>query len=119
MREVEDLIRQEQLFVHLGTCAFLCGPCANKTTKKQQIHRRHHPMGTVPQWPFVNLCIRIRAKEITALGCDFVGEYTNTQINKSPFFVSANVFSFAHRLMRICFVRKVVLLVNTQIHITK
>jgi len=55
----------------------------------------------------------------TCLGCDFVGEYTNTQINKSLFSVSANVFSFAHRLMCICLVRKVVLLVNTQIHITK
>jgi hypothetical protein len=27
----------------------LCGPCANKTTKKQRIHRRHHLMGIVPQ----------------------------------------------------------------------
>ena len=27
-------IRREQLSVHLRTCAYLCGPCANKTTKK-------------------------------------------------------------------------------------
>jgi hypothetical protein len=52
-------------------------------------------------------------------GCDFVVEYTNKQINKSPFSVSANVFSFAHRLMCICLDRKVILLANTQIHITK
>ncbi len=33
---------------------------------------------------------------LIVLGCDFVGEYTNTQIiyYKSPFSVSANVFSF-------------------------
>jgi hypothetical protein len=54
-----------------------------------------------------------------SLGCDFVVEYTNKQINKSPFSVSANVFSFAHRLMCICLDRKVILLANTQIHITK
>ena len=34
---------------------------------KKWIHKRHHPMGTVPQWSFVNLCICVRAKEITAL----------------------------------------------------
>jgi hypothetical protein len=49
----------------------------------------------------------------------FCWENTDTQIHKWPFSVSANVFSFAHRLMCICLVRKVVLLVNTQIHITK
>jgi len=71
-----------------------------------------------------DVCIKFRRtmchQMMCALkGCDFVGEYTNTQINKSPFFASANVFSFAHRLMHICLVRKVVLFVNTQIHITK
>jgi hypothetical protein len=29
-------MRQDQLFVNLHIiCAFLCGPCANKTTQKQ------------------------------------------------------------------------------------
>jgi hypothetical protein len=60
-----------------------------------------------------------RALTVSGLGCDFVVEYTNKQINKSPFSVSANVFSFAHRLMCICLDRKVILLANTQIHITK
>jgi hypothetical protein len=52
---------------------------------------------TIPTWElfFYHVCF--------ILGCDFVGEYTkNTQINKSPFSVSANVFSFAHRRMCIC-----------------
>ena len=48
--------------------------------------------------------------------CWWIHKYTNKQISVS---VSAHVFSFAHRLMCICFVRKVVLLVNTQMHITK
>ncbi len=64
MREAGDSFRQEQLFVHLHICV---AHVANKTTQKKQIYRRHHLMGAVPQWPFVNLCIRIRAKEITAL----------------------------------------------------
>ena len=41
-------------------------------------------------------------------GCDYVGEYKkNTQICKSPFSVSANVFSFAHRLNAAAYNRKV------------
>ena len=67
MREAEDLIRREQLFVHLRICTFVWPMSPIKPPKKKQIHRRHHPMGTVPQLSFVNLCIRIWAKEITAL----------------------------------------------------
>ena len=52
MREAKDL-SSNQLGgnSYLCICAFahLCGPFANKTTEKQQIHRRHHLMGTVPQ----------------------------------------------------------------------
>ena len=62
---------------------------------------------------FTNLCFP------SVLGCGFVGEYTNTQIYKSLFSVSANVFPFAHRLKCICFVQKVVLLANSKIYITK
>ena len=40
--------------------------CIYKTTKKQQIHRRHHMMGTVLQWSFVNLCICVLTNKITA-----------------------------------------------------
>jgi hypothetical protein len=40
---------------------------ANKTTEKQQIHRRHHLMETVLQWSFVNLCICVFTNTITAL----------------------------------------------------
>ena len=67
MREAKDLIRWEQLFVHLRICTFVWPILPIKPPKKKQIHRRHHPMGTVPQLSFVNLCIRIWAKEITAL----------------------------------------------------
>ena len=80
--------------------------------------KRGSEMGTLAARG-LEVCVHTVHTRVLDSGCDFVGEYTNTQINKSPFFVSANVFSFAHRLMRICFVRKVVLLVNTQIHITK
>ena len=56
-------IRREQLFVLLR---IIGGPFTNKTTRKQRKIQKHHPMGTVPQWSYVNLCTCVQAKEITA-----------------------------------------------------
>ena len=70
MREAKDLSsNQFGGNSYLCICAFahLCGPCTNKTTKKQQIHRRHHLMGTVPQWSLVHLCNYVWANKITAM----------------------------------------------------
>ncbi len=53
----------------LCICAFahLCCPRPTKQPRKQWKYRRHHPMAIVPQSSFVNLCICVQAKEITAL----------------------------------------------------
>ena len=51
-------------FVHLR---IICGPFAKKNTRKEWKYRRHHPMGTVPLWSFVNLCLCVQANKITAL----------------------------------------------------
>ncbi len=98
---------------YLCICAFahLCGPCTNKTTEEQRIHRRHHLMGTVSQWSFINLCICVLSRNHSS--------HTDTKIYKSLFSISANVFYLQHRLMCICFVRKVFFLVNTKIYIRK
>ncbi len=52
-------------------------------------------------------------------GCDFVSLHTNTQIRKRQLFFCAKVFHLRNSLLCICLERKPVLLVNTQIHITK
>ncbi len=58
-------------------------------------------------------------KCVLALGCDFVSSYTDKQIRKRGFFFCAKLFHLCNRLLCICLVQKQVLLVNTQILITK
>jgi hypothetical protein len=54
-----------------------------------------------------------------SLGRDFVSLHTNTQICIRWFVFRAKISHLCNHLLCICFVQKLVLLVNTQINIAK
>ena len=87
-------MRREQLFVHLCICAFSVAQVPKNHRKKTNTQKTPSD-GTVRQCSFVYLFNCVFTNKITALGCDFVvNTQINTQIYKSPFSVSANVFFF-------------------------
>ncbi len=61
----------------------------------------------------VNLEVPIR------LGCDFVSSHINTQIHNRRFSILRRCFHLRNRLLCVFSVKKLALLVNTKIHITK
>ena len=67
MREAEDLIWREQLFVHLRICTFVWPMLPIKPPKNNKYTEDTIQWEPFLSGSFVNLCIRVWAKEITAL----------------------------------------------------
>jgi hypothetical protein len=79
MREAEDLIRREQLFVYLCICVFVW-PRFQKKHRKKTNTQKTPSDGTVRQGSFVYLFICVFNNKITALRL-WYKKYTNLQIS--------------------------------------